>query len=214
MKICAALCFYLEPPSFLTRCVASLAGIADHLVALDGPWRLFPDAGMTSTDAEYAAIQEMAAAGGLGLTIEAPDEPYENQVAKRAALMALAAEHGDWVIVVDGDEYVSRGLPLGLRFALERTDCVAGEVLLRNWQGPQRLGGGLARRVYRAGTTVETVHSGYTYEGRHLLPGEPTVDLRDIVTVEHDFRNRGEERNQQAAVYLERRAAEREEVWV
>lgn len=214
MKIVAALAWYREPPEFLDRLVRSLAGLVDVLVALDGAWALFPDAEPHSTLAEGMALHEAALDAGVRLELRTPEIVFESQVAKRAALMALAAEHGDWVLVVDADEHVSRKLPLGLRYELGRTDRVVGEVLLRNMQAGKLLGGGLSRRLYRAGTTVEIVHSGYTFEGRQLLPGEPTVDVRDLVTIEHDYANRGPERNAQAAEYLRRRTAEREEVWV
>lgn len=215
MRIVAALCWYLEPPAFLDRCVRSLEGVVDRVVALDGAWRHFPDAGTHSTLEEGLALHDAARRARLLLTLETPDEVFESQTAKRAALMALASEHGDWLLVIDGDEHVKHAAaPLRIRRELAATDADVAEVGLTNIHEGKILGGGLRRRFYRSGTTVEIVHSGYTYQGRQLLRGEPTLDLGSHIHIEHDYANRGADRNQQAREYVTARASTREEVWV
>jgi hypothetical protein len=218
VKIVAALAWYREPPEFLDRLVRSLAGLVDVLVALDGAWALFPDAEPHSTLAEGMALHEAALDAGVRLELRTPEIVFESQVAKRAALMALAAEHGDWILVIDGDEWISRGLPLGLRWALERTDAVVGDIQLRTMHWGETMpyahpDGGLRRRLYRAGTTVDIVHSGYFYEGAPLYAAEPAVDLADLVTITHDNCNRGSARNEQARTYRHLRQTTAVEVW-
>lgn len=207
MRIVAALCWYREPPEFLTRCVESLAGIADRVVALDGRWANFPTEDISSTAEETNAIHN----GPVDATVYNFHRVYGSQVEKRAILMELAAGYGDWILVIDGDEHISEADPAALRAGLAHTDAVVGEITLIQ---PEGIGGGLTRRLYRAGTTVEIVHTGYTYQGRHLLPGEPTVDLTDCLTITHDYRARGAQRNAQSDEYIRLRAETREETWV
>jgi hypothetical protein len=218
LTICAAVAWYLEPPAFLDRLIRSLAYRVDHVVCLDGAWRLFPDAAPRSTDAEHETLVTAAAETGQDITIRVPDEVFESQVAKRAELMALAAEHGDWVLVIDGDEYVSRGLGLGLHWALERTDAIIGDVKLKNTNNGETMpyshpDGGLRGRLSRAGATVDIVHSGYFYEGRPLYAAEPAIDVADLITITHDNCNRGRDRNQMAIDYRRARQNTGVEVW-
>lgn len=212
MKIVAALAWFDEPEGFLDRCVSSLVGLVDALVALDGPWEGFPH---TATWSPGQANAIMRAAEGIpSVEVVQRDEAWPSQVAKRDALMTTADFYGDWILVVDADEFVTHADPRAVRSELARTDAVCANVGLTNLHRGRQLGGGLCRRVYRAGTTVEVVHSGYTFEGRHLLPGEPTLDLAEHLHLEHDYANRGEARNAQAREYIAARARERVEVWV
>lgn len=211
MRICAAVCYWREPSGFIDRCVRSLAGIADYLLAVDGAWENFPDAFPVGTRAEHNWIYDAARAVGLPVMVDTPGEVWKSQVAKRNAMMRTAAILGDWILVIDGDEYISDADPAALRAGLAHTDAIVGEITLKQ---PEGIAGGLTRRLYRAGTTVEIVHTGYTYQGRHLLPGEPTVDLTDCLTITHDYRARGDVRNAQSDEYIRRRAETREETWV
>lgn len=220
VRICAALSFYDEPPAFLSRCVRSLAGVVDELVAVDGAWRYQPlvDGRHVSSPDQVEPIWE-AQQVGIRTRLVIPEGLYESQVVKRQQLMALAAEDADWVLVIDGDEYVSEKDPDTLRRELAETDLLCGYVGFKNLNRGETMPGttphsGLNRRLYKAGTTVTTVHSGYMYEGRNLLVSESALDLRHCLALEHDNVNRGHERNQRARAYRLARSQYRVEMWM
>lgn len=220
MIITAALCWYEEREETLDRCVRSLAGLVDRVVAVDGAWKLFPGGQPGGSGHEQQrAIREAADSAGIGCEIWSPLFVYESQVAKRAHMMQLAGDGSDWVFVVDADEYVAFSAGEAARAVLAETDCVTATVTVRNLHRGETMPGyhpqgGLLRRFYRAGTTVTVVHSGYAYEGRQLLRGEPELDLRDFVVIEHDNHNRGADRNAADRGYREARQREGVEVWV
>lgn len=219
MRITAALAWHDEPIEFLDRCVRSLHGLVDEIVALDGAWRWF-NGGTTSSPAEIAAIRDAAEWAGFPSRIILPDDVFGSQVDKRARLMAEAARSSDWVFIIDADEFVAYHDAEMVRAQLATTDLLVASVEIENLHRGDELPadyhpeGGLRRRLYRAGTTVVVVHSGYSYHGKHLLPGEPTVDLGDYVKIAHDICNRGPERNEKWRQYREARTRECVEVWV
>lgn len=223
MKIVAALCWYAEPVEFLDRCIRSLDGVADEVVAVDGPWKLFPSTTVWSTPAESDAIH--LAAEAIGVSARFPRPPrfsgWDSQVEKRDWMMRYAGKRGDWILVIDGDEYVAHTDPDKVREALAsaKPNCVIGEVEIKNLhRGGQIPGyhpqGGMTRRLYRTGTTVDIVHTGYFHNGQPLYRGESTVDLRDHLKLKHDICNRGWLRNDQSIAYREAREREGVEVWV
>lgn len=220
VKISAALAWYDEPVEFLDRCVRSLAGVVDDVVALDGAWEWMPGAGVCSPPEQYQAIVDAAEAVGLPLWIGGPEhgEPYESQVTKRADLMEIAGDGADWIFVIDGDEYVTYCDSQHVRAALDETEMLTAAVSITNLHRGDTIPGyhprgGLLRRFYRSGTTVVIVHSGYSYLGKHLLAGEPTLNLQLHLRMEHDNCNRGRERNQRAIDYRDARQREGVEVW-
>lgn len=221
MRIVAALCWYAEPVEFLQRCIRSLEGLVDHVVAVDGPWELFPKSGLQmSSSTERIAVREAAEDIRATVEIHAPVGVWKSQVHKRDLMMRWAGEKGDWILVIDGDEYVAHSdfRQVRDRLAVAPPDCVIGEVQITNLhRGGQIPGyhpqGGLTRRLYRAGTTVDIVHTGYFHNGQPLYRGESTVDLRDHLMLAHDICNRGEQRNQRSIRYREARERERVEVW-
>jgi hypothetical protein len=220
VRIVAALAWFDEPPEFLARCVRSLQGLVDEVVAVDGGWRWFPGARFASSPPEVRAIRDAAKDAGIKSRVIVPESVFDSQVHKRAFLMQEAARDSDWVFVIDADEWVSDVDCEAVREALSSTTALVAAVTIRNLHQGDELpadyhpDGGLRRRFYRSGTTVVVVHSGYSYHGKHLLPGEPAVDLGEYVTVDHDICNRGTDRNQRAAEYREARTRERVEVWV
>jgi hypothetical protein len=221
VKLVAALAWYAEPIAFLDRCIRSLEGLVDHIIAVDGPWALFPyDSDAITSAEEWVAIREAADAIGVRHSVHAPAHPWDSQVHKRDMMMRWASEHGDWILVIDGDEYVAHAEPEKVRAELSAVDetCVIGEVQIKNLhRGGQIPGyhpdGGLARRLYRSGTTVDIVHTGYFHNGQPLYRGEPTVDLREHLILEHDICNRGWLRNDQSIAYREARERSGVEVW-
>lgn len=219
VRICAALAWFDEPVDFLERCVRSLEGVVDELLALDGAWKHQPGAAPRSTPDEEETIWRAARLAKIPTRVVVPDEVFESQVAKRQELMRLAAEFADWVLVIDGDEYVSEADPRALHTALSETALLCGYVKFRNLNRGETMPGttpfsGLNRRLYCAGTTVTTVHSGYVYEGRNLLVSEEALDLRECLTMEHDNVNRGPHRNQRARLYRHARSVHAVENWM
>lgn len=223
MKLVVALSWYAEPPKFLHRCVSSVAPIADRIVCYDGAWDLFPGATAESSREEYAAIRDAAETVGLAYEIFTPDTEWASQVEKRAALMADAAQHGDWLMVIDGDEYVADAKPYELRAHLDRTDLDVATVECVRTTGVEAVNiPGRIRRIYRAacGVTVDTAHNGYrTADGRWLhgdsaaVRLEPALDCSGFVRLHHERANRGDDRNRRALMYRSERLRLQAEDW-
>lgn len=216
MRIVAALPWYDEQPSWLDRCVRSLAGVVDELIAVDGRWELYDDsAPILSHFEQDIAITKAAHAVGIEATVWKPGRVWATQVAKRAVTMELAAELGDWVLVIDADEYVAHHDPVW-KARLEYGYDVGLVALHAQFeQMPDRR----IRRVFRAGTTVRVAHNGYWYEGRWLHGDSakvrlaPAVDLSDALVLHDDSGRREPGREQKAMDYRRARARERVEVW-
>lgn len=218
-RIVAALPWYDEPVSFLDRCVRSLEGVADELVALDGRWKLFGDdeAPVLSHWTQSHAIAKAADATGLEHAVWMGPTVWETQVAKRAALMELASEKGDWVFVIDADEYVAACDIDALKQQLADTELHVATVTLTNMTTDRPAG--RIRRIYRSGTTVQTAHNGYRYHDQWLhgdgihVKLAPALDTSDVIRL-HD---RGHERDQQRIdtkrAYSRARQRHRVEAW-
>lgn len=212
MRIAAALAWYDEPVEFLDRCVRSLEGVVDFVVPLDGRWDLMPGDDFLSPMEQVETINRALRAANLDGIPVRPATEFVSQVEKRAELMRDCAVLGaDWILVIDADEYIASADTAVVRRDLEQTEHVCGDVGLKHLSGGR---GGLRRRFYRTGTGLRLVHTGYTFAGRDLLPGEPAVDLSPYLTIEHDYRNRGDDRNARDIAYREARQRERVEVWV
>lgn len=223
MRIIACLAWFHEPPDFLYRSVASLEGFADELVAYDGGWDLFPGACPRSTDAEHAAIEAGAIQAGIAWTIYEPDCTWASQVEKRSALMIDASTRGDWLFVIDGDEYIATANAPIARKKLDDTGLDVATVACKRTTGFDGVNAARPiRRIYRAatGVHVETAHNGYrTADGRWLhgdgafAPLEPAEPLAEWVLLHHEHRNRGEERNRAALDYRKARLETGAERW-
>lgn len=227
--ICACLSFWDETTATLTRCVKSLIGVCDYLVALDGPWALHPAEGCRATRDEIDAIID-AASGLAGKPIPLRAAVHfsagiwPSQVAKRAELMRLAAETGSaWLLVIDADEWIEFAAPrLDVHEQLSATDR---DVALVN---QHRIGTGIRthyrsmRRIYRAaaGVTVQTAHNGYRTADGRWLHGDPAyvkledaVDLSQLLTVGHDIEARTSVRRRAQLDYRSNRRRARAERW-
>ena len=107
MKITAALAWWDELPEDLDRCIRSLGNIADKVVAVDGAYRRYPGATITSPPDQVAAIREAATAVGIECEVIQIDRLWAGQVEKRAHLLNAASIGSDWIAVVDTDHIVS-----------------------------------------------------------------------------------------------------------
>lgn len=218
MKIVACLAWYDEPLPFLDRCIRSLAGIADHLVAVDGAWELYPDGQATSAAEQFEVVKYAADDVGIDHEIFS-GRNWNSQVEKRDWLMRHAAQRGDWLLVIDGDEHVTGATALLVEQTLQATELDVATVVCRHAGSDPRYAAPI-RRVYRAsaGVSVQTAHNGYRTADGRWLHGDPTrVKLEPAVllplSIEHDGRNRGTERNDAARGYRMARRRERVEAW-
>lgn len=141
-RIAALLSFYDESPLWLTACVASLAGVVDCVVAVDGAYQLYPQARASSPVEQHQALVETAAAARIPLTLHVPTTPWAgNEVEKRNATLALAraagCTDGWWLLVVDADMVVTR-VSGGLYAALDGTYADVAEVAVAHHDDPHQ----------------------------------------------------------------------------
>lgn len=222
MKIAAVLCWFQEPVEFLDRCVRSLQGVADHLVAVDGRFELYPVPDDTSGVAEYDAIEAAAASAGIALTFL--HKGPSTQVEKRAFAYSSAVlwAEPDWLFVIDGDEAVTHVDP-AFRTLLAETDRDVGRVHCARINGVVRpmVTERHVRRVFRGipGLTVKQAHNGVvTPDGRwlagqrHLIKPEPPVELGKHLRITHYHSARPQDRNARRRVYYRERSRQRVEV--
>ena len=215
MKIAACLSWYDEPAHFLDRVIWSLSKTVDTVVALDGAWKLYPGGQPYSSLAQTETLEAACAEFGLRFVggTKYAEELWASQVAKRDALMKLAAKtDADWLFVIDADEFVERSDRELLEKLLDAATCDVAKVRCSRRDGRESS----IRRLYRAsaGVTVASAHNGYrTTDGRWLhgdgarVMLQPALDVSSALAIYHDHDNRSEQRNDRArAYYRERRA--------
>jgi hypothetical protein len=118
VKLVAIMSFFDERPSWLTAAVSSLAKAnVDHLIAVDGPYALYPDS-MRRHRSNLNQLEAIVAAAhgiNIGLTLHVPTMAWlENEVGKRNFLFDLGRTavdmcESDWFFIIDSDEEVERG---------------------------------------------------------------------------------------------------------
>jgi hypothetical protein len=238
VKIIALLSSYDEDPAWLAAAIASTAKIgADHLVAVDGAYSIFPDAKPASGHEQHAAIVETTLALGMGLTLHVPQQPFVgNEVEKRSLMFALAEQVAepniDWYMVIDADEVI-RKAPDDLRQRLETTTFDAARVEFENREPPrtkkqQAMNWEPITRVdipifFRAIPNLRVVGNHFTYEvvgtGRKLwgMGDSKTsglvTDFEDLtdLKIDHKTAFREANRKQRSKDYYARRDRERVE---
>ena len=217
MIVVAALAWYAESTVTLERCVTSLKGYCDGLVALGGRWSGFPE--IPGDDPEEQANVISEACEKTGLNYEVGLGEWESQVEKRSDLMEQATDWSDWVLVIDADEYIEKGSPSLFRDGLDATGYDVARVFTYRIPTPY---GRNIQRVYRSSTkvTVKTAHNGYMAEDGRFLNGDPcyvnlapTAELGDHLTIVHDLTCRGTNRKQARQDYLRFRRKTRIESW-
>lgn len=221
MKVFGLLSYWDERPDHLARCVGSLAGFCDHLIAVDGAYAIFPPKRTYSAFEQGDAIWTAANDGGISWAIY--PRTWASEVEKRAAMFEYAREEGatsdDWLLVIDADETLAEHAPDALDH-LAATDRDVAELC---YCGVQINGvvfhKARERRLYRAlpGLTVERAHWLYTLPGppRRFpwrtpdghVSDEPALDLFGHVTMHHHTSSRDAERRQRALDYYKARDA-------
>ncbi len=235
MRIIACLSWFDEDPALLTDSVSALAGVADHLVAVDGAYALYPGAQAQSDPAQREAIEAAAQSIGIPATIHVPDTPWQgNEVEKRDFMFHLAEQHAtaneDWYLVVDADEVVTDCCEL--HAALAACELDAGMVTLWGYmtapkvQGAwprskvQSVGEYPLRKLFRAIPGLGVVGRHYHYrlpDGRYLWHELHSPDMAPAaefaVRIHHRNPLRGRSRNEAREQYYairDRLAVERE----
>lgn len=207
MKVIGLLSWYEEPASWLAECVAGLAKVCDHLVAVDGPYALFPGSTRKPASGSEQAdtIARAAAGAGIGCTVHVPREPWwGNEVEKRSYMFRLAmtmAEPGiDWLVRVDADEVFTQ-VPPDTRKLLAEADLDVAEVTM--WERGDGQDSQFPLRVaFRA-------LPGIRVQQAHYVVTAPAVDGTPRVLVGNDLVHRAEPALPLWDVRLEHRTGQR-----
>lgn len=219
MGIIALLAWYDEAPAWLYNAIRSLEKLpAQHLIAIDGAYQLYPEGKARSHIDQYAAIHDAAAAAGIGCTVHTPHTVWRgNEVEKRSKLFQLGDQVADpnqtWFFVLDADEVITAA-PDDLHAQLAATSL---DVAAVTFSEPHPT---LKRRdypmpvVFRAipGIRVDGNHFTYvTPDGRYLWGNatvedlEPRLDLTQTLRLEHLTHYRDRTRAQAATLYYDQR---------
>lgn len=118
MRVTAMLAWFDEPPELLAQAVESASIVADHLIAVDGGYRLRPGARAKSASEQCEAIRYAAKRAGMAYEIHQPDSVWDGQVEKRDWMLKRACEDSDWVIPLDAD-WVFKGDAIAVRDEIE-----------------------------------------------------------------------------------------------
>lgn len=187
MKVIAVLVWYDESPTWLAACVASAARVADHVVAVDGAYQLFPKGQARSPRAQADAITLAADAAGIGCTLHRPETVwFGNEVEKRTFAVQLASQMAepmvDWLFVIDADEIVVQVEP-AFREYLARTERHVATYGLVEYADPHALEpqARLARSIHLDPVTRSWVRGIY-----RVLPGLRYESAHYVVTGEVD----------------------------
>lgn len=228
MKLVAICSWYDEDPDMLYKGVRSLekAGV-DHLVAVDGAFRLFPDGHPHSPDSNVQAILKACDEAGIEPHIHQPDTLWENnEIEKRTFLFRYAeqwCEPGvDWLLVWDADFKLGRCKNLKPRLAQTHLDAADLRVIEPpdpDKPAPYRPGTLIpmpieldVRLMYRATPGIHCFDNHYTYKtpdgrfywGNHvtdpLVEGLPLYDVQVLHRCANDSR-----RARQIRYYQERK---------
>lgn len=210
MRMIGLLSFFDEPAENLTRCVIGLhrAGV-EHLVAVDGRYALYDRDDHLSHPNQHAAIVLACREVGITLTLHSPSGPWEgNETEKRSFLFALGhavSQPGDWLFVVDADEFIVN-VPVDLRDRLASTNLDVAEIALMDMVAarinrPDFPVMSPVRKLFRAQQiAVGPAHWDYVTPDNRLLWGsegtergrdglmEPALELLDFEIEHHPDR--------------------------
>lgn len=203
MNLAVLLSFYDEHPDDLSRLAASLTGLADQIIALDGAYALMPDPQPHSPPESTQALKDAASKAGITLHLHAPDQPWQgNEIQKRDRLFHLARQHNaDWTLILDADEHIT-STPAQARTARNilqatRLDVAAIHAAGIHPDGPARQAGltynGPLRRIFRSLPALHCIDTHWRYTdiqtGRDLLGPQsdntPALDLASLIAYAH-----------------------------
>jgi hypothetical protein len=222
MKLLAVLSWFDEPLPLLASCLEGMArGGVDHLVAVDGAYRLFPGGEARSHIDQHAVLTAGTKQYGIGLTLVVPSVVWAgNEVEKReyAFRQALAASApGDWFWSLDADEIIT-AVPDDLKDRLRDAEedaaliGVHDTVAARARQPDTWPADFQTRRLFRAQQIiVDGSHYRWRAADGRLLWGAghedevPCLDLSDDVRIEHRPHQRDAERLTSKQVYYTER---------
>jgi hypothetical protein len=129
MKIVAAVNYFDEPLAHTQRLFQSIAGFVHEVVLLDGAYRLFPHEQPHTPMSQLEQVQTCGEILGIDMTVITCGEAWENQTEKRTELMNIAASAGDFVLVIDADEWIDREATdiekMRYKLAMHQPDAVA-----------------------------------------------------------------------------------------
>jgi hypothetical protein len=198
--------WYEEKPGWLYELVASVAGVCNRVVAVDGAYALFPNAKGGSLPDQAEAIVAAVAGYGLDLTLYQPAAPWHgNEVEKRNYALSLAnAEKPDWVAIIDGDERIVE-TPPDLFAKLEATDKESVMIRHRFNDRPE----GHCKKLYRAPVRIGKWHAEYlNVEGIGVFDDDASSLWLDELVLEHRKTDRDPERQAAASRYYQLRDEE------
>lgn len=136
-RIIGLLSFFNEPIKVLAGCLTRMqaAGV-DHVVAMDGRYRLYPGKEHMSPGDQLGSIVLACAKLGMGVTLHVPSMPWESEMEKRTSLFTCAlgvSDPGDWFFIVDADELISV-VPSDFRAKLMASEEDVGLVVMRDME--------------------------------------------------------------------------------
>lgn len=226
MKIIAMLSFFDEDPSLLRECISRLAAIGvDQVVAIDGPYDLYPTEKIGSSfDTTKAIIDSCGGKGKPDLIMRNKSGWEGNEVEKRNFMLEVAleaAEEGDWLLVVDSDHlWQESDSDLKTELASCRDDVHFAEVAFAESRLPS------GSPFWYEATLLMRAIPGMKYVGAHWrvhLPGGITsstlragdggctaqskLQLQDKFKVWHAVYDQPEDRRKRQATYYDGRDA-------
>lgn len=199
LSLLALLSFHAEPPELLYEAItaAGQAG-ATTIIAVPGPYALYPYDRVEPSDVEFDAIFSAVDEFSMHLTLLGASIYEGNEVGKRQAMIDVALESttdDDWLLVIDADHLITKwpaGLPellLGsgcdvacARFIEHHDD--AGEPIEPAYRQP-------IYSLHRARRDLRMGKAHYTYEidgaSTSIIRGTSArcLDLYDDMTIEH-----------------------------
>lgn len=131
------LSYFDEAPSWLAATVTSMGRLCDHVIAVDGRYLLFDHEMSVSPVEQAETIVEVCTGAGLPLTMYRPSQPFiGGEVAKRNLSFKLAMAHAepmeDWLLVLDGDTYISNCGPR-VRDDLEKSTALTASFVVQEY---------------------------------------------------------------------------------
>lgn len=186
MRVIGLLNWYEENPAWLAECVSSAARLCDHIIAVDGPYGLFPGstAKPSSSPSQADTIRRVCAGSGIGCTIHTPNQVWwDGEVAKRDFMFKLGLQVArpweDWFLRIDADETLTE-VPPDTKTELSCTQYDAAEVII--WERSTELGDSSSafRCLFRAipSIRIEQAHYVVTYRDNgqvRVLNGDTNV---------------------------------------